>query len=180
MSNTIGKISDTASATATASIRSHILNLIAVLGAAADAASDSAGVSAVALLRKLLARDAGGVVSVFPDAAAGAALTAGAANTYGDLVSVSGALAAASRVVSLVFDTPAVAIEPCQWQLSYGAGATVVASGIVPFKTDVGTHQVISLLGTCGVIPAGSTLQVKIRTATGGTTCKVHCATMPA
>ncbi len=56
MSNTIGKISDTASATATASIRSHILNLIAVLGALADTASEAAGATAMKLLRALLDR----------------------------------------------------------------------------------------------------------------------------
>jgi len=232
MSNTIGKISDTAAETATASLRSHVLAIIArlvtsigvlgaltsvasettdtatvvallrallarwtvssqnatanvdaadVIGNKTDAAADTADVvSLVALARKLIARGAGGVVSVFPDAAAGAALLAGAANTYGDLVSVSGALGAASRVVSLTFNTPAVAIEPTEWQLSYGAGASVVATGVVGFGTAVGTYPPINLLGTCGVIPAGSTLQVKIRSASGATTCNVHCATMPA
>lgn len=123
---------------------------------------------------------AGGVVSTYPDAAAGAALTAGAADTYGALVSVSGALAADSRVVMLDFDTPAVAIEPTQWELSYDTGASVVATGMICFDTAVGSYPPISLLGTCGVIPAGETLQVRIRSATGGTTCNAHLSTMPA
>ncbi len=118
-------------------------------------------------------------VTTFPDAAAGAGLTAGGANTYGALVSVSGALAAASTVVAIDADTPAVAIEPTQWELSYGAGATVVATGMFGFDTAVGTYPSINMVGQCGVIPAGATLQVRIRSATGGTTCNVHCSTMP-
>ena len=118
-------------------------------------------------------------VTTFPDAAAGAALTAGIANTWGALVNVSGALAAESLVTALDFDTPAVAIEPTQWELSYGAGATVVATGMVGFDTAVGTYPTIEMLGRCNAIPAGATLQVRIRSATGGTTCLCHCSTMP-
>jgi hypothetical protein len=121
----------------------------------------------------------GDAIETFPDAAAGAALTAGLANTYGALVNVSGALAADSVVVSLDFDTPAVAIEPTQWELSYDAGATVIATGMIGFDTAVGTYPSINLLGTCGTIAAGETLQVRIRSATGGTTCNAHCTTMP-
>lgn len=122
----------------------------------------------------------GAQVTTFPNAAAGAALTAGAANTYGALVSVSGALAAPSLVTALDFDTPAVAIEPCQWELSYGAGASIVATGMIGFDTAVGTYPTIPMLGQCGLIPTGATLQVRIRSATGGTTCNCHCSTMPA
>ena len=121
-----------------------------------------------------------GVVTTFPTTAAGAALTAGAANTYGALVSVSGALAAASRLVTLDFDTAAVAIEPTQWELSYGAGANVVATGMAGFDTAVGTNPPINLIGVGGVIPAGATLQLRIKSATGGTTCNAHLSTTPA
>ena len=102
-----------------------------------------------------------GVVTTFPDAATGTALTAGGANAYGALANVSGALAAASRLVSLDLDTPAVAIEPCQWELSYAAGVTVVATGMVGFDTAVGTYPAINLIGVGGVIPAGATLAVQ-------------------
>ena len=121
----------------------------------------------------------GAAVTTFPDAATGAGLAAGAANTYGALVSVSGALAADSLVTALDFDTPAVAIEPTQWELSYAAGVTVVATGMIGFDTAVGTYPTIPMLGQCGVIPAGETLKVRIRSATGGTTCNCHCSTMP-
>ena len=152
-----------------------------VIGNKEDIANEAVDVvSIIGLERAILAKLNGGAVETFPDSAAGAALLAGIANTYGALVSVSGALAAASRVVSLDFDTPAVAIEQTQWQLSYGAGASVVATGVIGFDTAVGTYPPISLLGCCGVIPAGSTLQVMIRSATGGTTCNAHLSTMPA
>jgi hypothetical protein len=118
-------------------------------------------------------------VATYPDAAAGAALTAGIANTYGALVNVSAAMAADSLVAAIDFDTPAVAIEPTQWELSYDAGATVVATGMIGFDTAVGTYPTIPMLGQCGVIPAGETLQLRIRSATGGTTCNAHVSTMP-
>ena len=138
------------------------------------------GDSIVALIKRLIEYANGNVVTAFPAAGAGTAFTAGAADTYGALASVSGALGADSRVVMLDFDTPAVAIEPTLWELSYGAGASVVATGMINFDTAVGTYPPINLLGTCGVIPSGSTLQVRIQSATGGTTCNAHLSTMPA
>jgi hypothetical protein len=116
-------------------------------------------------------------IATFPDAAAGAALTAGAADTYGALVDISGALAADSRVCLLSFDTPAVAIEPVQWELSYDGGAEVIATDVIGFDTAVGTYPPISLFGMCPIIPAGETLQLRIRSATGGTTCNAHLST---
>lgn len=121
----------------------------------------------------------GAAVATYPDAAAGAALAAGAANTYGALVNVSGALAADALVTAIDFDTPAVAVEPTQWELSYNAGADIVATGMINFDTAVGTYPTIPMLGQGGVIPAGETLQLRIRSATGGTTCNAHVSTMP-
>ena len=152
-----------------------------VVGSKDDAAAETADVvSVIGLARALVAKSNGGRVTTYPAAAAGTALTAGAANTHGAYGDVSGALAAASRVVSLNFNTPGVAIEPVFWELSYAAGAGVVAEGVIGFGTAVGTYPPINLLGTCGIIPAGATLQVRIQSATGGTTCNVHCSTMPA
>lgn len=152
-----------------------------VIGNKEDAAAETADVvSLVGLARAIIAKLNGGAVTTYPNAATGAALTAGAADTYGALVSVSGALGAASRVCFLDFDTPAVAIEPTQWELSYDAGASVVATGMIGFDTAVGTYPPIDLFGKCGIIPAGETLQVRIRSATGGTTCLAHLSTCPA
>lgn len=184
--DTIGNKADTAHATAaTTSIVSLIRYIISVVGALADVASEAVGAATVvALLRAIIVRlgfiRAGGRVTTFPDAAGGAALLAGAANTYGALVNVSGALAADSIVTALDFDTPAVAVEPCQWELSYGAGANIVATGMIGFDTAVGTYPTINLVGQCGIIPTGATLQVRIRSASGATTALVHCSTMPA
>lgn len=153
----------------------------AVQGDLVDVADETAATSTqVAMLRALLAKENGGVLATFPDAAAGAALAAGIANTYGALVAVSGALGADSRLGFLDFDTPAVAVEPCQWELSYAAGVSIVATGVIGFATAAGTYPPIDLSGKCGIIPAGATLQVRIRSATGGTTCNAHLSTMPA
>ena len=153
----------------------------AVQGDLTDAADETAATSTqVAMLRALVGKANGGAVATYPDAATGAALTAGAANVYGALVSVSGALAADSRCVFLDFDTPAVAVEPVQWELSYDSGASVVATGVIGFATAAGTYPPIDLSGKCGIIPAGETLQLRIRSATGGTTCNAHLSTMAA
>jgi hypothetical protein len=118
--------------------------------------------------------------AVFPDAAAGAAMLAGAANTYGNYVAVSGALAVDSVLVRLTLDTPAVNIEPCEWELSHGAAHTVIATDVIGFGTAVGTYPPIELKGEGGLIDAGETISLRIRTATGATTCNAHLSTMPA
>lgn len=181
MSNTIGKISDTASATATASIRSHILNIIAVVGALADAAGVTASTATVvSLLRAALARFYGGVVTAYPAAAAGVTVTAGAANTYGDAaeIAAANAITAAYRLVSIHIDTPSAAVAGLI-KVGYGATPTYVFEAGFGFESDAGCDITIPCLGCGGAIPANSALVVAARTVTGGETVKVHVSVMP-
>lgn len=154
-----------------------------VVGSKADAANvTTAQASVVGLLRAALNRFYGGTVTVYPAAAAGAAVTSGGADTWdgaaAELVAAA-AIAVPYKVTSLTLHTPSAGMVGIV-RLAHGAGPTTFFESAFAFESDAGPCIRMKLDGEGGTIPANARVVAIVKTVTGGETLAAHVGTAPA